>query len=96
MNPSSRGPVYTMDSGYSGNREFFLKTNRSPVHTKHRIRPPEALAHNSGKNCLFFFWNFTHQKEFWKISGILGGKSTNSRILEQFEHSPDILEIFHG
>ena len=39
MNPSSRGPVCTMDSGYSRNREFFY-ANRSPVHTKHRIRPP--------------------------------------------------------
>ena len=40
------------------------------------------------------FWNFRHQKEFSKILGILGKKSTNSRILEQFEHSPDFLTIF--
>ena len=44
----------------------------------------------------FFFWNFRNQKEFWKISAILGKKSTNSRCLEQFEHSPDILAILHG
>ena len=74
MNPSSRGPVYTMDSGYSGNREFFLKTNRSPVHTKHRIRPPEALAHNSGKNCLFFFLEFYSSKRILENLGNFRGK----------------------
>ena len=41
MNPSSSGPVYTIDSEYFGNRVLFY-TNRFPVHTKHRIRPPQA------------------------------------------------------
>ena len=93
MNPSARGPVYTMDSAYSGNREFFY-TNQSPVHTN--IESAHLRLSYIIPERTFFFWNFTHQKEFWKISGILGGKSTNSRILEHFVHSPDILSIFHG
>ena len=39
-----------------------------------------------------FGWGkLRHQKEFWKISGMLEKKLTNLRILEQFEYSPDIL-----
>ena len=97
MNPSSSGPDYTTDPGYFGKRVLFY-TNRFPVHTKHRIRPPQAQPSLAQLYMIPGFWvEFQTSKRLsQKISGISGEKSTNSRILEQFEHSPDILAIFHG
>ena len=42
-----------------------------------------------------FLGNFRQSRGILENLGNLERKMTNSRILEQFEHSPDILTTFH-
>ena len=83
MNPSSRGPVYTMDSGYSGNRQFFT-----------RIGPPSTRKVESAHLRLSYILpEFYSSKRILENCGNLREKIDK---FENFEHSPDILSIFHG